>query len=156
LLFTSCIVSKKKFDAETARAEKEKAERLAKMSEEEKTAERMKELTEQLEAERHKAKMADVERTAVDYMAENNIDVRLKKFILAGDEDTVKTNISELKKLLDETVSKEIENKFKNAGTQRPQSVQNTASGNITRDEYDKLTPKEKLAYTKSGGTISD
>ncbi len=29
LLFTSCIVSKKKFDAETARAEKEKAEKIA-------------------------------------------------------------------------------------------------------------------------------
>ena len=126
--------SKAKWEKDyTERLEADKAEavRLAKMDEATRTNEILKKVEQELADERHKNRMSEIERSAVDFMGENKIDVRLKKFVMAGDEESTVNNIKEMHTLIEEMVTQRVADKFKSSGSAVVQGANVPAGGSV-------------------------
>jgi hypothetical protein len=111
--------------------QKAEAARLAKMDEATRANEILKKVEQELADERHKNRMSDIERSAVDFMGENKIDVRLKKFVMAGDEESTVNNVKEMHTLIEEMVAQRVSEKFKSSGSAVVQGANVPAGGSV-------------------------
>lgn len=113
------------------------AQRLAQMTDEEKAAEAQKQRIADLEAREAKIAAAEMRNETIKQLSEAGLDASFVEMALADDAETVKTNISALKKAFDAAVEKAVNERIK----QKPTI---TGVNSNSDDPFSKITNKYK------------